>query len=300
MTSVAVSIDADLRHLTTVDGRRLAWRELGERGGAPVIALHGVAASHRQFELAAAAAERANVRLVAMDRPGYGISDLDPDRHLLDAAADVTAVADRLGIDRFGVLGVSAGGPYALAAAHACPVRVGAAAVLSCVGPEQQPRSRAGMLPTAEVLFAAARRRSWLGRLALAPFLALGRRRPTLAVRIRAGGLPPADRRVIARAPVWRYYETEAMHAGPTAARAAGQDIALLARRWPFDPGRIQVPVRLFHGELDHEAPLPQAQHLAAAIPGATLHIERGAGHLSFIDQLPDALSAAAFARPSP
>jgi pimeloyl-ACP methyl ester carboxylesterase len=278
----------------TVHGRRLSWSEMGDADGTPVIAMHGTAASHRQFALADGEAARHGIRLLALDRPGYGDSDFHEGRGLLHAASEVAAVADEVGIDRFGVVGISAGGPNALAVAHEVGARLLGVSVLSCVGPRQWPEARGGMLVAARIAFTLARCRPPLDQALLAPLLALGRRRPEAAVGLRARGLPPADQRIIRRDDVWQLYEDEARHAAPTAARAAAQDLRMLVDDWCFAPTDVACTVDLFHGTEDHEAPLCQAEALASSLPGARLHRHRDAGHLAFVDCLGPAVRAAA------
>ena len=69
------------------------------------------------------------VRAITLDRPGIGGSDPQADHRVADWPADVTALADALGIDRFGVIGYSAGVPYALACAALIPERLTGVAV---------------------------------------------------------------------------------------------------------------------------------------------------------------------------
>jgi pimeloyl-ACP methyl ester carboxylesterase len=113
------------------DGRSLGYAEYGSRQGAPVFHCHSAGSSRlehpgRDDEDAAVGA----VRLVVADRPGHGLSSFQKRRQLLDWAADVSQLADHLGLDEFAVTGWSAGGPHALACAHALPARVKAVAVL--------------------------------------------------------------------------------------------------------------------------------------------------------------------------
>src|ERR671935_3108654 len=97
------------------DGRTLAYVERGAPDGVPVIVCHGTPGSrltrHPDRELY----ERHGVRMVVYDRPGYGRSDPKPGRTVADAAADIEAIADELGLDRFAVVGGSGGAPHALA-----------------------------------------------------------------------------------------------------------------------------------------------------------------------------------------
>jgi pimeloyl-ACP methyl ester carboxylesterase len=106
--------------IRVADGRRLAVCEYGAPGGAPAFFFHGWPGSRLDFAANDAAAKAAGVRVIAIDRPGIGGSDPQPRRKVLDWPADVTAVADSLGLDRFTVFGFSFGGPYARAARTRC------------------------------------------------------------------------------------------------------------------------------------------------------------------------------------
>ena len=104
--------------LTLSDGRQFAWAECGARDGRPVLYLHGAPGSivegagspyHEEYA-------RAGVRLISMERAGYGISTAPPSRRFVDIVPDVRALAAHFGLlDDFAVLGWSTGGPHALA-----------------------------------------------------------------------------------------------------------------------------------------------------------------------------------------
>jgi pimeloyl-ACP methyl ester carboxylesterase len=97
----------------------------------------------------------AGVRLLTVDRPGYGGSDPRPDPSLLGWAGDVQALADRLGLERLAVVGFSAGGGYALACAARMPDRISAVGLASCEGPyDEVPGAlEEGMTPEERTLF---------------------------------------------------------------------------------------------------------------------------------------------------
>ncbi|MGI4944133.1 MAG: alpha/beta fold hydrolase, partial [Janthinobacterium lividum] len=97
----------------------ISVEEYGDPAGPPVLYFHGWPASR----LEAGLIPDLSVRLLALDRPGYGRSTPQPGRTLLDWPADVAAVADRLGLAKFHVVGLSGGGPYAAACALALPDR---------------------------------------------------------------------------------------------------------------------------------------------------------------------------------
>ena len=120
--------------ITLADGRTLAYCEWGNPTGSPVLLAHGGPGSRLLCpdEDATAAA---GVRLLTVDRPGYGGSGPRPDPSLLGWADDVQVLADRLGLERFAVVGWSAGGGYALACAARMPERISAVGLACCEGP---------------------------------------------------------------------------------------------------------------------------------------------------------------------
>src|ERR1700722_11642562 len=118
-------------------GRRLTVCEFGDRSQEPVFYLHGTPGSRVGPRPTNQELENFKIRLIAFDRPGYGGSDRLETRTVADVAADVEAIADRLGVDRFAVLGRSGGGPHALACAALLPHRVTRAAALVSLAPWQ-------------------------------------------------------------------------------------------------------------------------------------------------------------------
>ncbi len=121
--------------VTLPDGRVLAYEEYGEPAGFPVLSFHGGMSSRLDAAPAHGAAVAAGVRLVSPDRPGMGLSTYQPERRLMDWPADVERLTAALDIDRFAVMGWSAGGPYAAVCAAKMGGRVTAAALLSSAVP---------------------------------------------------------------------------------------------------------------------------------------------------------------------
>jgi pimeloyl-ACP methyl ester carboxylesterase len=128
------------------DGRRLAFTVTGPLDGSPVLYCHGAIGTpvEATVDLQRVAAS-VGVRYIAPCRPGVGGSDARPGRTVLDFADDVAALADTLALDRFSVVGVSAGGPYALAIAHRLGERVRRVALCSALAPFCPPHRAPGL-----------------------------------------------------------------------------------------------------------------------------------------------------------
>ena len=103
--------------VTTPDGRRLAYLEVGDPHGPLVLHNHGGPGSRLEARLLADSAAKNGLRLVCVDRPGMGQSSAQKARSYTGWADDLVTVADALGQREFGVTGWSEGGPWALAAA---------------------------------------------------------------------------------------------------------------------------------------------------------------------------------------
>ena len=113
--------DRRARIMRLPDGRRIGYAEFGDAKGLPVLAIHGTPGSRYMFALTDQAARERGLRIIAPERPGYGLSDYRRRDALAQTAEDVNALADGLGLDRFALIGVSGGAPHAMAAAASIP-----------------------------------------------------------------------------------------------------------------------------------------------------------------------------------
>ena len=276
------------------DGRELAFAELGASDGTPVIGFHGTPGSGRQLEILADAARAEGVRLIAPDRPGYGQSSFDPSRRLADWPRDVEALARHLGLAKFGVFGVSGGGPHAAVCARALGERLLGAAIVSGVAPSDTPGFSEGMMAVNRANFALARQSPLLVQPLMSLMIFVGRRFGDRAIQSMQRSLPEADRRILARPDVTRRFMVDLRDASRTAARAAAQDLALFAQPWRFRLEDVSVPVHVFHGDVDANVPVTHGKHQAARMPKATLHLCPGEGHMLFVDRAAEILRAAA------
>jgi pimeloyl-ACP methyl ester carboxylesterase len=214
-----------------------------------------------------------SIRWVSYDRPGYGTSTRAPGRDVASAARYTAAVAERLGLDRFAVVGHSGGGPHALAVAALLPERVTAAVV----GSSLAPWGADGL--------------GWFDGMA-----------PGAAASLRAalaGGVAPeedpdigfvdADEDALATDWSWMLDVVRpAIAQGPS---AAADDDRAYVTPWGFDPAAVTAPVLLLAGARDRMVPPAHSGWLSRRIPGATLEISDVDGHVSVLRRFPAAMA---------
>jgi len=269
----------DVDRFLLPDGRGLAFAQYGDPCGHPVFSFHGGLSCRVEMRFSDELCRVRGVRLVAVDRPGIGASEFQPGRRLVDWPGDVARLADHLGLDRFAVLGWSAGGPYALACARFLGSRLTGVACMAAMAPLDAPASLAELgLLADRILFPLAAR----SVRAAALLLSLSRLAPCWALRhwmvkalvdsgdpdaIELAALPPRE--------LTDFY-VEALAHG---AYGTAWDYRLLGGDWGFALEEIRVPVFLWHGMADGLVPISHAERLAAALPDGRFRPVAGRGH---------------------
>lgn len=271
-----------MTELRLPDGRVLGVERFGAVAGAPLLYFHGLPGSRLDFRSEAAAFAEAGVELIAVDRPGFGLSTPLLGRSLLDWPRDVEALCDRLGLERVVVLGYSSGGKYSLACAFALPERVALAGVLAGTGPSEMPGFQEGMVGSDRIALTLALRARPLALAAWGMVRFLAQHRPRAVMTSFARDLSSPDRERMDEPGVRRALLESLREGLRPGAAGTVDDYVIEGRPWAFDPAEIRVPVRLWHGDRDGVVPLAHSRWLAERIPGAELDVIAGAGHLMF------------------
>ncbi len=271
------------RQITLPDGRTLGFAFYGAPRGKPIFYFHGFPGSRLEARFAHDLGLAHGGRIIAVDRPGYGLSDFMPWRTILDWPRDVLQLADALGIDRFRVMAVSGGGPYALACAYAMPKRIIGVGIGCGMGPMDIPENREGMVFLNRLGLHLGEKAPWTvrGLFALAA-IALSRF-PGAIVDFIANRLPEPDRQTLCLPTVRKLLADsfrESVRAGP---RGPTRDIILYSRPWGFDLKKIEKEVHLWYGERDTIVPPAMGRHLSERIPGARLTLYPEDGHFSLV-----------------
>ncbi len=264
------------------DRRRLAYAEYGDPQGYPTLYFHGFPGSRLEAVLAAASAGKAGVRLIAADRPGIGDSDFQPGRRLLDWPADVLHLADHLGLARFTVVGVSAGGPYAAVCAYAIPERLDAVGIVSGVAPFDGNALFDDMLWPNKVALRIAQRAPWLVKGGLRPAVIL-RWFPRFLPRLLACSLDAPDRDVLARTEVQEAIARSLAESLRQGARGQVDELLILARPWGFRLEDVSSDVYLWHGGRDRIVPASHCRRMSERLTRSHCEILPGEGHFSLV-----------------
>ncbi|MFD9330131.1 alpha/beta fold hydrolase [Streptomyces sp. NPDC060065] len=280
-------------HVRTADGRLLRVETSGDPCGRPVFLLHGTPGSRVGPRPRSMFLYQRGTRLISYDRPGYGGSDRQAGRRVVDVVQDVAVVADALGLDRFAVVGRSGGAPHALACAALLPDRVTRAAALVGLAPRDAEGLDwfAGMAPSNvnEFRTASTDPERFVAR--LIPRSAAIRSDPARLLEELRSELTEDDRLIVSdtgmRSMMLRNFR-EALRTSPY---GWVDDALALTGPWGFDPADIRVPVMLWHGGKDVYSPASHASWLADRIPRVRTVVEPTAAHFSALRALPQAIN---------
>ena len=263
------------------DGRKLAFTESGDPRGTPVFFLHGNPGSRYMRHPDDALTARLGVRLITPDRPGYGLSDYQPERTLLDCPSDIEQLANMLGLGRFALFGVSAGGPYAAACAWRLGERLSSVAIVSGAAPFDRPGAMRGVNRDYRNAYSLAGWPEWLLHPIMAAHDRSVRRNPNRALAALLAHCSPDDRAALkdpalsAQVQGWRF---EATRQG---VRGMRREARILVSPWGFPLEEIRPEVHLWYWEGDSIVPPQMGLYLAKRIPRTVSHFLPGGGHFS-------------------
>lgn len=275
------------------DKRQLAYAEYGESNGAPVFLFHGLPGSRLSWGYLPDNPFPPGLRIVAPDRPGYGKSDPKPRRTLLDWADDITGLADVLEIEKFAVLGVSGGGPGALAYAWKVPERLTSVGAVACPTPTNAPGVFDGMSKTNRFFMKLAWRLPWLSTLNVRLLASAIHRNPARYINTMKYKIHDVDKVILARPEMQDMLIkdfTEALRGG---AQGMVSDMsANHGRPWGFPLDEIKIKVLFWFCELDLSVPPAMGRYLSNTVPNCEATFVPDAGHLWILVHLKEVLYA--------
>jgi len=265
------------------DGRALGYAEVGKSDGFPIFYFHGHDSSRLEVVLWTESAITLGVRLIALDRPGIGRSDLKAGYRLLDWPDDVVEVANQLGIERFAVAAVSGGGAYGLACAYKIPHRLTACGLICSIAPDQLITKDAPLWMRA--MWWMGKHLPWLYRLSVRLLMrATGSDAASIEKQLarssRFFGEP--DREVLRNAETRRLVAQALAECTRQGAQGNLDEAVLFVQAWGFNVEEIAFEkIFLWHGEQDRFVPVSLAYALAQALPHCAVTFYPHEGHLS-------------------
>jgi pimeloyl-ACP methyl ester carboxylesterase len=264
--------------ITMPDGRTVGFADYGSPGQTALVWCHGGPGNRLEPLLVADDAARAGLRLIGIDRPGYGRSTPQPGRTIGGWTADALAVLDHLGIDQCATLGMSTGGAYALALAACSPRVIGAVA---CGAVSDMRWAEGKAMNVCCHAFWNEPDRDKACALAVDAFGPLGAR---LVPPFGPVAADPPDAALITKPAFLAGWIAEVAEMFTSGVTGYVDDRRADGNGWDtFDVTRITCPVTVLHGADDGLMPVANAHHTAALVPGATLEIIDGLGHFSIV-----------------
>lgn len=268
------------RSLTLSDGRKLSYGDFGDSRAAPLFYCHGYPTNRIEYEIIDRAVRNSgiNVRVVVLDRPGYGSSTFQPGRTLLDWPRDIADAADKLGVHEFALLGVSGGGPFALACAAAMPDRVARLGLVVAAGPANAPGMHDSLilrtLPKSGVV-----RRFQFGMMSAG----LKRGSEDVILDRTIANLGEVDRPFLGYADKRAWFIRMMHEAFAQGGRPAAQDGGIYLDSWGFDVSEVNTETHLWYGARDETVPASVGEWFAEKISDSKLVVWPEHGHFTWM-----------------
>lgn len=262
------------------DGRFLGYTEYGDPKGKPIFLFHGWPVSRLSGAVADKSAKKLGIRIISPDRPGYGLSDFQPKRTLLDWPEDILELANELKIKKFAVVGVSGGGPYSAVCAYKIPEHLTKAGIVVGLAPTWIPGALDGMAWNSKIGW------SNYGKIpsmrtigAILNYIYSWKYFPSLGIHRFVWGAK-TDKELYDDPHIRKESKRNYQEAFRSGIKGAEYDLKLYTQHWGFDLKKINVPTFLWYGEEDKNVTLNMGKYYASQIKGSKLKVYPGEGHL--------------------
>lgn len=266
------------------DGRILGFSRMGDPSAVPVLMFHGIPGSRLFTFPTNSPLDDGQLQVVLPERPGYGLSDVKPGRTILDWVDDITQLVDNLSLNEFHIIGISGGGPYALACARQLPKRILSVCLVASVAPLYISELRQGMGRSNKMAYYTAR----LIPLAIRLNYLFNRymlfHKPVVYLEKLYTQFAAWDKRLLQEPDIQRSFLEHMREAYRPGVEGAVRDIQLLMKYWGFDLEDINTPLRVWQGEQDPLVPPAMGHYLAEQLPNCQTSFIPDVGHCLFLD----------------
>jgi pimeloyl-ACP methyl ester carboxylesterase len=274
--------------ITLKDGRKLGYAEYGSVNGKPVFYFHGHRSSRLEPKIYNIENIKDKIRLIAVDRPGFGLSDFTSNHSFLNWTEDLTELAKSLNINKFSILGGSGGAPFALACAYKIPELISSCGIVAGLGPIKY--GIEGMVKNNRMELKYAQKRPKLLKVVFNKFLKYSQKLKEKTIeevlikfQKKSKKLPEPDRKIMEdkeKLGIYVNLMTEPFRQGID---GPYHESILFVKPWGFNLEDISPEVKVFswHGELDTSVPKHMAISVSEAIPNCELKIYLEDAHIS-------------------
>jgi pimeloyl-ACP methyl ester carboxylesterase len=275
------------------DGRSVSYAlyGAGENPQLVVFYFHGFPGSRIEASISEKAAKDLGIMIIAVDRPGIGLSDYKPGRAIRDCVDDTLEIADQLKVEKFAVLGVSGGAPYANTCALEIGDRLLACAIVSGMGPVSDWSSTEDMFIPNRLLIAVGRTFPSVASLLIHIVGWWWRRFPPLALLWFRAVLSPGDRGVFRRREVQVAMGRSIQESMRSGTSGVAHEFRLLCTNWGERLEQVKARVSMWHGLEDTYVPVSMCRKVAGRIPGSESSYIEGSGHFMAVEKLPAVLA---------
>jgi pimeloyl-ACP methyl ester carboxylesterase len=260
-----------------INNLKIGITEFGDPNGEPVLYFHGFPGSGNDGNLFDFnnIGIASNTRIIGIDRPGIGISEFQPDRSLLDWPKVVLSIADNLNFKKFSILGISGGGPYALACAYAIPERLHSVSIISGMGPFDYQESMIGKAMLVP------KQNRFVRRLIALGLKAGAMKSPDKLKEKIKKTLPAADIKYLSQPNKMSLLIDIFNDCFSQGLKGYLYEAKLYRRKWGFNISEINTNVYLWHGTSDNNVNIELAKRIASEIPNCKSTFIENEGHFS-------------------
>ena len=272
--------------ISLTDGRKLGYKEYGDPNGFPIIGLHGTPGSRIWFRGNDDISKKLGIRLITIDRPGYGLSDSKKDRQITEFNDDIDSLLKVFGITKFSLFGVSGGGAYALAYATSQNPQLYKTGVVASIYPFKNGKPPTSMCRPNRLAFYLARNLPWLLKFSYKQQQKLLRKKPELYIKSIGKNnehLCESDQEIMLNEDTVQAMVLHLSEAFKQSPYEAVNELRLFSKNWKIDFSKINSEVEIWHGKADTLSPIEGIINLTTKFHKCNLHLLEQMGH--FLDE---------------
>jgi pimeloyl-ACP methyl ester carboxylesterase len=268
------------QQIKLTDNRTLGFADYGTENGYPILYCHGSQSSRLEVHYDLSFATENNLRIITIDRPGHGLSDFNPSGTILSFAQDVKQLVNHLNIDKFSVVGMSAGSPFALGIAYSFPQNIDNTSIISGFAPYTK-ESKQFLTKDVKAMLGLAKTFPFILKLMLKFQARQLKSNPKKALKGFLKIMSAPDQEELKKEAVMNIIEIMFAEAFRNGSEGVAYEISkLLVRDWRFNLSEIKVPVTFWQGKKDNNVPFQWAKLMQNEIPNAKLNTFSDEGHL--------------------